>query len=70
MSLQQRAGVMRADEMRPDETRPDAVLPGDVRRIVITSNWVLDSRWVTSHWVPALSRNVLMTCSFSVVPEI
>ena len=52
------------------DTRPDDVLPDDVRRIVIASNWVIDSRWVTSHWVPALSRNVVMTCSFSLVPEI
>jgi len=52
------------------DTRPDDVLAEDVRRIVIASNWVIDSRWVTSHWVPGLSRNVMMTCSFSLVPEI
>ena len=61
---------MHAGGTRPDDVLPDDVLPGDVRRIVIASNWVIDSRWVTSHWVPALSRNVLMTCSFSLVPEI
>ena len=57
-------------DLHPGDTRPDDVLPDDVRRIVIASNWVIDSRWVTSHWVPALSRNVVMTCSFSLVPEI
>jgi polyisoprenoid-binding protein YceI len=57
-------------DLHPGDTRPDDVLPDDVRRIVIASNWVIDSRWVTSHWVPALSRNVMMTCSFSLVPEI
>ena len=41
-----------------------------VRRVVIASTWVIDSRWVTSHWVPALSRNVVMSCSFSLVPEL
>ena len=39
-------------------------------RIVIVGNCVIDSRWVTSHWVPALSRNVVMTCSFSLVSEL
>jgi polyisoprenoid-binding protein YceI len=57
-------------DLRPCDARPDDVLPDDVRRIVIASNWVIDSRWVTSHWVPALSRNVVMTCSFSLAPEI
>ena len=57
-------------DLHPGDTRPDDVLPDDVRRLVIASNWVIDSRWVTSHWVPALSRNVMMTCSFSLVPEI
>ena len=51
------------------DLHPGDTGPGDVRRIVIASNWVIDSRWVTSHWVPALSRNVVMTCSFSLVPE-
>ncbi len=41
----------------------------DTRRVVVASNWVIDSRWITSHWVPALSRHVVMTCSFSLVPE-
>jgi polyisoprenoid-binding protein YceI len=57
-------------DTRPDDVLPDHVLPDDVRRIVIASNWVIDSRWVISHWVPALSRNVVMTCSFSLIPEI
>jgi polyisoprenoid-binding protein YceI len=57
-------------DTRPDDVPPDGERPDDVRRIVIASNWVIDSRWVTSHWVPSLSRNVMMTCSFSLVPEI
>jgi len=57
-------------DLQPGDTQPDGGLPDDMRRIVIASTWVIDSRWVTSHWVPALSRNVLMSCSFSLVPEI
>ena len=57
-------------DTRPDDVPPDGERRDDVRRIVIASNWVIDSRWVTSHWVPSLSRNVMMTCSFSLVPEI
>jgi len=63
-------GDPRPDDVLPDDVLPDDVLPDDVRRIVIASNWVIDSRWVTSHWVPGLSRHVVMTCSFSLVPEI
>jgi len=42
---------------------------GDGPRIVITSSWVIDSRWVTSHWIPALSRHIVMTCSSSLEPD-
>ena len=38
-------------------------------RIVITSSWVIDSRWVASHWIPALSRRIVMTCSSSLEPD-
>jgi hypothetical protein len=52
-------------DLRLGDTPPDGT-----RRVVIASNWVIDSRWITSHWVPALSRHVVITCSFSLVPEI
>jgi polyisoprenoid-binding protein YceI len=42
---------------------------GDGPRIVITGSWVIDSRWVTSHWIPALSRHIVMTCSSSLEPD-
>ena len=42
---------------------------GDGPRIVITTSWVIDSRWVTSHWIPALSRRIVMTCSSSLEPD-
>jgi polyisoprenoid-binding protein YceI len=57
-------------DLQPGDTQLDAGRPDDARRIVIASTWVIDSRWVTSHWVPALNRNVVMSCSFSLVPEI
>jgi polyisoprenoid-binding protein YceI len=41
---------------------------GDGPRIIVTSSWVIDSRWVTSHWIPALSRRIVMTCSSSLEP--
>ncbi len=43
--------------------------PGDPPRIIIASSWVIDSRWVTSQWVPALGRRIVMTCSFSLEPD-
>jgi polyisoprenoid-binding protein YceI len=43
--------------------------PGDPPRLIIASNWVIDSRWVTSQWVPTLSRRIVMTCSFCLEPD-
>jgi polyisoprenoid-binding protein YceI len=43
--------------------------PGALPRIIIASSWVIDSRWVTSQWVPALGRRIVMTCSFSLEPD-
>lgn len=37
--------------------------------IVIASSWVIDSRWVTSQWIPGLGRRIVMTCSCSLEPE-
>jgi len=38
--------------------------PGGPQRVIIATSWVIDSRWVTSQWIPALSRRIMMTCSF------
>ncbi len=38
--------------------------PGDPPAIIIASRWVIDSRWVTSQWIPALGRRIVMKCSF------
>jgi polyisoprenoid-binding protein YceI len=43
--------------------------PGGPPRIIITSRWVLDSKWVTSKWIPGFSRRIVMTCSFCVEPD-
>jgi polyisoprenoid-binding protein YceI len=36
----------------------------------ITSNWILDSRWITRQWIPGLSRRITMTCSFLLEPDL
>ena len=43
--------------------------PGGPPRIVIASRWVLDSRWVTSQWIPGLGHRIVMTCSFFLEPD-
>jgi polyisoprenoid-binding protein YceI len=43
--------------------------PGGPPRIIIASSWVIDSRWVTSQWIPGLSRRIVMTCSFRLEPD-
>ena len=45
-------------------TRPDGSA-----RILITSNWVIDSRWITRQWIPGLGRRIVMTCSCSLQPD-
>jgi polyisoprenoid-binding protein YceI len=37
--------------------------PGDPPHIIIASRWAIDSTWVTSQWVPALDRRIMMACS-------
>ena len=47
-----------------DDTRPEAA-----PRITISSTWVIDPRWITSKRIPALGRRIVMTCSFSLEPD-
>ena len=47
----------------------DNTWPDGSPRILITSSWVIDSRWITSQRIPALGRRVVMTCSFSLQPD-
>lgn len=37
-------------------------------RLIITSRWVIDSRWVTRRPLPGLSRRVVMACRFVLEP--
>jgi polyisoprenoid-binding protein YceI len=43
--------------------------PGGQPRPVIASEWVIDSRWITSQWIPGLSRRVMIACSFCLEPQ-
>lgn len=45
-------------------TRPDGS-----PRILITTSWVLDSRWITPQRIPGLGRGIMMTCSCSLEPD-
>jgi polyisoprenoid-binding protein YceI len=51
------------------DLHPGRAQPGDPPRLIIASHWVIDSRWITSQWVPALSRRIAMTCSFCLEPD-
>ena len=44
--------------------------PGAPPRITIGSSWIIDPRWITSKRIPALDRCIVMTCSFSLEPDI
>jgi polyisoprenoid-binding protein YceI len=39
-------------------------------RVRITSSWILDSGWITRHWIPGLSRRIPMTRSFLLEPDL
>jgi polyisoprenoid-binding protein YceI len=52
-------------DLRLGGTRPDGS-----PCIVIVSSWVIDSRWVTSQWIPGLGRRIVMMCSCSLEPDI
>ena len=45
-------------------TRPDGS-----PRTLITSSWLIDSRWITRQWIPGLGRRIVMTCSCSLEPD-
>ena len=51
-------------DLRLGGTRPDGS-----PRILVAGSWVIDSRWITSQRIPALGRRVVMTCSFSLQPD-
>jgi polyisoprenoid-binding protein YceI len=51
------------------ELRRGEPTPGGQPRLVISSEWVIDSRWITSQWIPGLSRRVVIMCSFGLEPS-
>jgi polyisoprenoid-binding protein YceI len=51
------------------ELRRGDPTPGGQPRLVIASQWVIDSRWITSLWIPGLSHRVMITCSFCLEPH-
>jgi polyisoprenoid-binding protein YceI len=42
--------------------------PGGAPHLVIACSWVIDSAWITSQRIPALSRRIEMSCSFRLCP--
>jgi polyisoprenoid-binding protein YceI len=48
----------------------DSEQPGDSPRVRVISSWILDSRWITRHWIPGMSRCIPMTCSFLLEPDL
>jgi len=43
---------------------------GESPRFRITSSWILDSKWITGHWIPGLTRRIPMMCSFLLEPDL
>jgi polyisoprenoid-binding protein YceI len=39
-------------------------------RLQVAGSLVIDSRWVTRQWIPALDRRIAMTCSLSLEPDL
>lgn len=48
----------------------DGEPPHDSLPFRITTNWILDSKWITRQWIPGLSRRITMTCSFLLTPDL
>jgi len=49
---------------------PGGTSPDDSPRLRIVSSWVIDSRWITGQWIPAMNRRIAMTCSLLLAPGI
>jgi polyisoprenoid-binding protein YceI len=68
------AGWRAAGQLRVKGTEHELACQLDVGRdddscpFRITSNWILDTRWITRQWIPGLSRHITMTCSFLLEP--
>jgi hypothetical protein len=51
------------------DLRPDDPRPGGPSRLQVAGTLVIDSRWITRQWIPALDRRIAMTCSLSLEPD-
>jgi polyisoprenoid-binding protein YceI len=51
------------------DLRLDDPRPGRPPRLQVAGTLVIDSRWVTRQWIPALDRRIAMTCSLSLEPD-
>jgi polyisoprenoid-binding protein YceI len=49
--------------------RIDLVLGGPPPGLRVVGRWVIDARWITRQWIPALGRRIPMTCSFLLAPD-
>jgi polyisoprenoid-binding protein YceI len=43
--------------------------PGCPARLKVGGTLVVDSRWITRQWIPALDRRIELTCSLSLEPD-
>jgi len=50
--------------------RLDDPRPGCPPRLKVACTLVIDSRWITRQWIPALDRRIEMTCSLSLEPDV
>jgi polyisoprenoid-binding protein YceI len=51
------------------DLRLDDPRPGGPSRLQVAGTLVIDSRWITRQWIPALDRRIAMTCSLSLEPD-
>jgi hypothetical protein len=52
------------------DLRLDDPRPGCPPRLKVAGTLVVDSRWITRQWIPALDRRIEMTCSLSLEPDV
>jgi hypothetical protein len=52
------------------DLRLNDLRPGYPPRLKVVGTLVIDSRWITRQWIPALDRRIEMTCSSSLEPDV
>jgi polyisoprenoid-binding protein YceI len=51
------------------DLRLDNPRPGCPPHLKVAGTLIIDSRWITRQWIPALDRRIEMTCSLSLEPD-